>query len=151
MRRRRSSCSDDDDEEERGYDGPSWDAGSRHGEREPDDLDLIFLAMGRFLKDTGKHLWKRVSKDGGGKGDEKEGKDSSEDVLDLGKSSTDGGDGGNVREVVFIEGAEGVQVQFPQDLSETETVGRGYAWRTVSIIAKANEGTTTGGEECAPT
>ena len=73
------------------------------------------------------------------------------EVLGLGQSKEEGEEGGGggagggtVREVVFIENENGVQVQFPQDLSQTETVGRAYAWRTVGIVAKTDE---SGSEE----
>jgi hypothetical protein len=142
---------------------------------ERDDLEDMFIVMGKFVKDASRHLWKRVSKKQGRKGVKPEGGDDAESGGEKGggggmekegsveQSSAEGGvddgdddhsnDNGEsdgkeeeeeeVRQVVFIEGEEGVAIEFPKGLSQTETVGRGYAWRTVSVIATPKEGKST--------
>jgi hypothetical protein len=143
MRRRRAGYTHEDEDED---EDPNWRPSD---DSQSDDLDVVIVAMGKFIKDTGKHLWRRMSRDSQKKKNNEERKDSSEGEVDCEKAKTSGEDG--VREVVFIEGEEGLQVQFPQDLSQTETVGRGYAWRTVSIIAKPKDASEEGENEGAPT
>lgn len=91
------------------------------------------------MKDAGKHLWKRMARRQVGSHKKR---DEEADEEEPEEEEEEEGEGDEIRQVVFIEGEEGVAIQFPKGLSQTETVGRGYTWRTVSVIATPKEALT---------